>query len=288
MAHTIAKLTILKINRLSQPGMYADGGGLYLQVSGPAAKSWIFRYSRCGRSREMGLGSLTRIPLTDARTAAERCRKLLGSGLDPVAERKLDRERAAQEAAKAITFSEAAERYIAAHSGKWRNEKHLAQWRSTLATYTEPVFGKLPVQTVDTGLVLSVLEPIWAAKRETASRLRGLQQIPYAAVGKAIGEISGVPLVAGQKGIDVVVAGERDSLRSSHEKPPKVTISEWSINAIAEDSARVLTPGNCVPITPDATCVAQIFCLTQPSGWQAPAGHHHPVSRLAFVIDCKR
>lgn len=173
MTRTIGKLTALKVTRLSQSGMYADGGGLYLQVTGASAKSWIFRYSLASRSREMGLGSLTKVALADARSAAERCRKLLGSGLDPVAERNAERERIALEAAKAITFSEAAERYIAAHQGKWRNEKHVSQWRATIATYAEPVFGKLPVQAVDTDLVLTVLEPIWTAKHETASRLRG-------------------------------------------------------------------------------------------------------------------
>jgi integrase len=121
----------------------------------------------------MGLGSLSKVPLATARNAAEQCRKLLGCGLDPVAERNTERERAALEVAKAITFSEAAERYISAHQSKWRNEKHVGQWRATIATYVEPVFGKMAVQTVDTGLVLSVLEPIWTTKRETASRLRG-------------------------------------------------------------------------------------------------------------------
>jgi integrase len=95
------------------------------------------------------------------------------AALIPVAERNAERERATLEAAKAITFLEAAERYIAAHQGKWRNEKHTAQWHATIATYAGPVFGKLPVQAVDTGLVMSVLEPIWTTKRETASRLRG-------------------------------------------------------------------------------------------------------------------
>ena len=118
--------------------MYADGGSLYLQVTSTAAKSWIFRSSRSGRKREMGLGSLTKVPLAHARSAAEDCGKLLGGGLDPVAERNAEREHAALEAAKAISFSEAAERYIAAHSGKWRNEKHVAQWRATIATYAEP------------------------------------------------------------------------------------------------------------------------------------------------------
>jgi integrase len=41
-----------------------------------------------------------------------------------------------------------------------------------LNTYVCPVFGGLPVQAIDTGLVLKVLEPIWADKTETANRVR--------------------------------------------------------------------------------------------------------------------
>lgn len=77
------------------------------------------------------------------------------------------------EAAKAIIFKECAESYIKAHRASWRNHKHRAQWRATLTTYAEPVVGKAPVQAIDTGLVLKVLEPIWATKPETAGRVRG-------------------------------------------------------------------------------------------------------------------
>jgi len=61
---------------------------------------------------------------------------------------------------------------LKAHRAGWRNGKHAAQWEATLKTYAEPVIGALPVQAVDTALVLKVLEPIWTAKPETASRLR--------------------------------------------------------------------------------------------------------------------
>src|SRR6202043_1532162 len=36
-----------------------------------------------------------------------------------------------------------------------------------------PVFGKVPVQAIDTPLVVRVLQPIWQTKSETASRVRG-------------------------------------------------------------------------------------------------------------------
>lgn len=75
--------------------------------------------------------------------------------------------------ARAVTFKTAAGYCIDAHEAGWRNTKHAAQWRSTLATYVFPVMGDLPVGKVGTAEVLAALEPIWRAKPETASRVRG-------------------------------------------------------------------------------------------------------------------
>ena len=73
---------------------------------------------------------------------------------------------------RAITFKQCAESYVASHRAGWRNAKHKYQWNATLETYAAPVIGKLPVQAIDTALILKVLEPVWTAKPETASRLR--------------------------------------------------------------------------------------------------------------------
>lgn len=72
-----------------------------------------------------------------------------------------------------MTFKACAEAFIAAHRAGWKNDKHAGQWPATLKTYAFPVFGDLPVAAIDTALVLKTLEPIWSAKPETASRLRG-------------------------------------------------------------------------------------------------------------------
>jgi integrase len=173
MARTVGKLTALKVARKLPPGMYADGAGLYLQVTGEGAKSWIFRFSLRGRSREMGLGSISAMSLSDARTKAAQCRRLRQDGIDPIEARKALRAQAALDAAQTLTFKQAAGSYIAAHRAGWKNAKHAAQWGSTLANYAERVIGALSVQAIDTTLVLKVLEPIWKAKPETASRVRG-------------------------------------------------------------------------------------------------------------------
>ena len=172
MARTVGRLTALKVSRRLPPGMYSDGGGLYLQVTGDAGRSWLYRYSLHGKAREMGLGSLSAVGLAEARVAAAECKRLLQNGIDPIQERKARRQRGALEAAKAITFEQAAERYIAAHKPAWSNAKHRDQWVNTLATYAAPVIGKLSVQAIDTALVLKVVEPIWTTKPETASRVR--------------------------------------------------------------------------------------------------------------------
>jgi len=185
MART-ERLTALKVARVKAPGMHADGGGLYLQVTKGATginRSWIYRYTLNGRTREMGIGSLDLYGLSEARTLALDARRLRHQGIDPIEHRRAARAQAQLDAAKAITFRECADAYIASHRPSWTNEDHAAQWSSTLATYAHPIIGTLPVQTIDTPVVLKVLQQhveagrgpagkFWQARPETASRTR--------------------------------------------------------------------------------------------------------------------
>jgi integrase len=179
------------INRLSdrrvktaKAGMHPDGGGLYLRVTdgrpgddeSPVLKRyWVFRYRQRGtrKDRQLGIGPLDTVTLPAARTAAKQYREQLLVGLDPIEQRNAERASRAVAEAKAMTFDECRDAYIASHETGWRNAAHRQQWSSTLATYATPVFGHLPVDAVDTGLVVEVLEPIWTDKNETASRVRG-------------------------------------------------------------------------------------------------------------------
>jgi integrase len=172
MARRIGKLSAVALPKL-KAGMHADGGGLYLQVTGSGARTWIYRFMLGRRAREMGLGPLHVVSLSEAREKARECRKLRHEGIDPIEARKAQRAQERLAAATAMTFRECAERYIDAHQAGWRNPKHAAQWPSTLATYVYPVFGDLPVQATDVGLITKALEPIWRTKPETASRVRG-------------------------------------------------------------------------------------------------------------------
>src|SRR5271156_4336206 len=188
----IGKLKALNVTREKRPGMYGDGGGLFLQVTGSGSKSWIFRYWVAerdpvtgelvrdpaknkikGRAGERGLGSYITVSLQEARDRALECRKLREKGIDPIDAREHARRQAALEQVKSLKFKDAATAYMAAHRVAWKNDKHAAQWTATLKTYAYPVIGDLPLHLIDTALVMKVSEPIWSTKPETANRLRG-------------------------------------------------------------------------------------------------------------------
>ncbi|HXX51525.1 MAG TPA: integrase arm-type DNA-binding domain-containing protein, partial [Xanthobacteraceae bacterium] len=173
MARQIERLTALKVDAKElAPGMYPDGNGLYLRVTAEGARNWVLRYMLDRKPRWMGLGPLSLYGLAEARTRALDARRKRHDGIDPIEARRAERTRQRLEAAKAITFKQCAESYLTSHRASWRNAKHRYQWNQTLEQFVYPVIGSLPVQAVDTGLVLKVLEPIWTTKPETASRVR--------------------------------------------------------------------------------------------------------------------
>jgi integrase len=165
----------MAVRKLTSDGLHFVGGvsGLALHITKSGARSWILRVMVGGKRREMGLGAYPSVTLAQAREQAREARALIRRGIDPI-----EQQRAAQSAlnaavASALTFRQCAERYIAAHEASWKNAKHGQQWTNTLTQYAYPVMGKLLVRDVGLAHVLQVLEPIWATKNETASRLRG-------------------------------------------------------------------------------------------------------------------
>ena len=172
MARLLERLKPLQVRRLGE-GLHPDGGGLHLQVTGEAGRSWIFRYWVDGRERQMGLGATHTVSLGEAREAAREARRLRAAGLDPIEERRKIEVEQKLERSRSVTFDDAVAAFIEANKAGWGNEKHVKQWKSTLTTYATPRIGKLPVGEVETRHVVAVLEPIWQSKTETASRVRG-------------------------------------------------------------------------------------------------------------------
>lgn len=160
----MGKLTARQVQTLG-PGYHADGDGLYLQVTPSGARSWILRYQLAGRRREMGLGPVSLFGLAEARQRAAQQRRLLADGVDPIAARRAAR------AATGRTWGQAVDDFIAAHEPGWKGPAQAAQWRQSLADYGPD--RELPVEAIDTALVVSLLRKLWTSKTETATRLRG-------------------------------------------------------------------------------------------------------------------
>lgn len=177
---TLNRMTAKGVGARLMLGRYADGGGLYLNVSSVGKKSWLLMYrspvhrkpalngNSVGREREMGLGPVTGVSLAQARELAEEARRHLRDGMDPLDMRHVK----AAPSAMTPTFGTLAEAYLSAMSPGWRNEKHRAQWHMTLTKYAAPL-RDMPVDKIEVADVLACLAPHWSERPETADRLRG-------------------------------------------------------------------------------------------------------------------
>ena len=164
-AHIGGRLTVAKV-KAAGPGKHPDGANLWLQVGPNGSRSWYLRFTLNGRSREMGLGPYPLVSLSEARDKAMAQRRLLLDGIDPIAAR--DAKRPVRDP---ITFAAAAKQYIAGHEKGWKSTDHARQWRNSLDRYVLPAIGERPISAIDTHDVLTIVEPLWQDKTETATRV---------------------------------------------------------------------------------------------------------------------
>ena len=175
MVREANKLSPLAVKRLKTPGRYCDGLGLWLQVTEAAngvTKAWLFRYTRHGRARQMGLGPSHTVSLAEARERARQARQVLLDGDDPLEIKRKKRDEARTETAERILFRDAAERFLDLYESTWKNAKHKDQWKSTLKSYAYPTLGNRPLSAIDGALITDALESIWTKKPETARRVK--------------------------------------------------------------------------------------------------------------------
>ncbi|TWI43883.1 uncharacterized protein DUF4102, partial [Pseudomonas duriflava] len=152
----MSKLTPKLVKALSEPGSYQDGRGLQLRVSAQLRKSWVFRYMMNGRRHDLSVGSYPAVSLREARLAADKYRLEISRGINPVLERRKEREGKSSQTLEAKTFQTEAARYIRTHSPSW-STKHSQQWQNSLAKHVFPVIGSMPLAQIDTDDVLEVL-----------------------------------------------------------------------------------------------------------------------------------
>lgn len=196
MARGKELLTAAEVRAARAPAMLHDGRGLYLQVEAasdpdaPPNRSWVFRFTsphtKQRRWMSLGRADAGAVSLKAARLAADACRRQLDAGIDPIDQRRRERDVAADEAAHARTFKQAALEYLETKRSEWASPKYRKLWLATLESYVFPQVGALPVSALDTSRngmayvkrILSAKqedegnESLWIAKPETARKIR--------------------------------------------------------------------------------------------------------------------
>ena len=128
----VGMLTARGVKTKKKPGLYGDGGNLFLKVDDGGSKSWLFKHQVNGKARKYGLGPVHTVSLSDARQRAEAVRRLLLDGIDPKEARRAEEEAAAIAEARSISFDSAVAQYIESHKAGWKSDKHAKQWQATL------------------------------------------------------------------------------------------------------------------------------------------------------------
>ena len=156
-------LTARKVKAINKPGLYGDGGTLFLRVAPGGSKQWMQRLTINGKRRDIGLGSVELVTLAEAREAAFENRKLARRGGDPLA---------AKRKANSPTFREANEKVLEANRKRWRSDVTARNWQQSVEKYAYPVIGDMRLDRIQSEDVLRILTPIWTDKPEVSRKLR--------------------------------------------------------------------------------------------------------------------
>lgn len=176
MPKKVREISPVEARKITKPGLHAVGGvsGLCLSVSDTGARSWILRAMVGHKRREIGLGGFPDLPLSQAREVARDMKQRIRDGIDPVEERRVARAEVKAAQKRGVTLDDAYDTYLRTKKfPELSNEKHRRQWQSTFDTYVKPIIGDFMVHELTVQDIRRVLDPIWASKTETASRIRG-------------------------------------------------------------------------------------------------------------------
>lgn len=172
------------LKNLSKPTRYSipDTRGLHLWVRRDGKKYWIYRYTFAGVRHDLGLGPFPIISLRDARKKATSLRREIYIGIDPIEEKRSNRQEASRKN-KSMKFEDFAYEMIEKISPQWSSVTHKNAWHRSLEIYAYPVIGRMPIANIRTAHILQILEPIWEKFNVSAVRLRGrLEKILSAAI----------------------------------------------------------------------------------------------------------
>lgn len=134
-----------------------DGRGLYLSVTATGGKLWRYKYRHDGREKLMSFGQYPDVPLVDARERHGAARKLLASGVDPMAARKAERAASAQ--GDVSSFQAIALMWLD-HWSTGKSVQHVDATRRRLEANVYPVLGSRPIGNVEAPDLVAMVKAI--------------------------------------------------------------------------------------------------------------------------------
>jgi len=154
---TIGKLPEISVRNAKgkdKPYKLSDGGGLYLLVNPNASKYWRLKYRLHGKEKTLSLGVYPGVSMAEARIEANKAKKLIREGADPVIRRRQEKH-----TKTANTFQNIAEEWLTKQKGSWTKD-HTARVSRTLERDVYPYIGGIPIQDIQTLDCLSVIRTV--------------------------------------------------------------------------------------------------------------------------------
>lgn len=183
------RLSDAKIKTLKPKGKtyrILDADRLYIEVRPSGVKIWRFKFVLNGKESSMSFGEYPLVTLAEARTAREEARTKLAKGINPVEDRRREKE-SLKEAISNTYEAIASEFLIERFSSK--SQRYQDQFKITHQVDINPVIGQKNIRDVTAADVLKILRnTIKRVKKESAGRFTG----EYAALQsrKFIGAVS--------------------------------------------------------------------------------------------------
>ncbi|MEL6859896.1 MAG: integrase arm-type DNA-binding domain-containing protein [Pseudomonadota bacterium] len=166
MGRATNKLTVKGIDRLPA-GTHGDGGGLWLRKNSSTSAQWLYRFRLHGRTRQMGLGSYPIVSLANARKLRDQCSEQVAHSVDPVLERRRERDKAKTQLA---SLAEVAKSAFEARKAELKDEGKAGRWFGPLKLHVLPKIGSVPAVEVTQLHIRDAVSPIWKSKADTARK----------------------------------------------------------------------------------------------------------------------
>lgn len=200
---------------------------LYLRVQ-DSGRSFIFRYMKDGKRRDIGVGSAQKVSVAQAKAIAAKYRAEIAAGRDPKPKKEKPKAIRTFRVVSLEAFENTKE------VKRWKTETLGKRWLAVLNTYAMPTLGDMLISDIKRQNIIDVLNPIWTQKNPTATKLRMILERVFSYAIFA-GDYEGANPAVYKGNIDIVLPSPAKIHKQEHHKAMSLSqLKETLIKAIEE------------------------------------------------------